>query len=124
MKDSLISETIAPSLKASHLYYINDDLTNRVVTNMRKQYESIVYECYRRLYAFAIPSANFDELIKYATFINDKSFSEEYSIDYSVADAIIKDCIEEFELTDAEMRKRFRSDILLGACPKYFNPKR
>ena len=117
-------ETITASLKASHLYYINDDLNNRVVTERTKSYENFVYECYRRLYAFAIPSANFDELVRQAVFMNDKSFSEEYSIDYSVADAIIKDCIEEFELTDHEMRKRFRSDILLGACPKYFNPKR
>lgn len=91
---------------------------------MTKSYENFVYECYRRLYAFAIPSANFDELVRQAVFMNDKSFSEEYSIDYSVADAIIKDCIEEFELTDPITRKRFRSDILLGACPKYFNPKR
>lgn len=124
MRDFVIPETITASLKASHLYYINDDLNNRVVTEMTKSYENFVYECYRRLYAFAIPSANFDELVRQAVFMNDKSFSEEYSIDYSVADAIIKDCIEEFELTDPITRKRFRSDILLGACPKYFNPKR
>lgn len=124
MRDFVMPETITASLKASHLYYINDDLNNRVVTEMTRSYENFVYECYRRLYAFAIPSANFDELVRQAVVINDKSFSEEYSIDYSVADAIIKDCIEEFELTDHEMRKRFRSDILLGACPKYFNPKR
>lgn len=124
MRDFVIPETITASLKASHLYYINDDLNNRVVMEMTKSYENFVYECYRRLYAFAIPSANFDELVRQAVFMNDKSFSEEYSIDYSVADAIIKDCIEEFELTDPITRKRFRSDILLGACPKYFNPKR
>ena len=124
MRDFVIPETITASLKASHLYYINDDLNNRVVTERTKSYENFVYECYRRLYAFAIPSANFDELVRQAVFMNDKSFSEEYSIDYSVADAIIKDCIEEFELTDPITRKRFRSDILLGACPKYFNPKR
>lgn len=124
MRDFVMPETITASLKASHLYYINDDLNNRVVTEMTKSYENFVYECYRRLYAFAIPSANFDELVRQAVFMNDKSFSEEYSIDYSVADAIIKDCIEEFELTDPITRKRFRSDILLGACPKYFNPKR
>lgn len=123
MRDFVIPETITASLKASHLYYINDDLNNRVVTEMTRSYENFVYECYRRLYAFAIPSANFDELVRQAVFMNDKSFSEEYSIDYSVADAIIKDCIEEFELTDPITRKRFRSDILLGACPKYSNPK-
>lgn len=71
--------------------------------------------CYKRLYAFSTPSADFDELIdKY----RENQFWLDYLITEELFDIITKEVMKEYRLRPYE-RESFRRSILLGLSPAF-----
>lgn len=71
--------------------------------------------CYKRLYAFSTPSADFDELIdKY----RENQFWLDYSITEELFDIITKEVMKEYRLKPYE-REGFRRSVLLGLSPTF-----
>ena len=71
--------------------------------------------CYKRLYAFSTPSANFDELI-------DKHHKDHFWWDYVITEElfeiIIQEIISEYKLRSYE-KTSFRNSVLLGLSPTF-----
>ena len=71
--------------------------------------------CYKRLYAFSTPSANFDELI-------DKHHKDHFWWDYVITEElfeiIIQEIISEYKLRPYE-KTSFRNSVLLGLSPTF-----
>jgi len=88
---------------------------------MKKNYKEAIFECYRRLYKEATPSADFDKLYNEAE-INDIGQRvinfQDYVLNMDRQDEIIKAVMSEFKIP-----KRHQSDFLfaiaLGCSPKY-----
>lgn len=71
--------------------------------------------CYKRLYAFSTPSADFDELIeKY----HENQFWWDYSITEELFEIITEEVMNEYRLRPYE-KTGFRQSILLGLSPTF-----
>ena len=71
--------------------------------------------CYKRLYAFSTPSANFDELIdKY----RENQFWLNYLITEELFEIITEEVMKEYKLRPYE-KTGFRQSVLLGLSPTF-----
>ena len=83
--------------------------------------KKIVYECYRKIYKLATPSADFDELMK-----NSPKDSKgkpvipflDYEIEEEVEQKIIKDVGKKYCLSKLE-KSQLNFTIILGVSPIY-----
>ena len=78
--------------------------------------------CYRQLFAYSNPPADFDKLIENAT-INDRGQKEipfmDHEIEEEVAMLLIDETIKDFKIKPEYRRNSFRISILLGCSPKF-----
>ena len=71
--------------------------------------------CYKRLYAFSTPSANFDELIdKY----HENQFWWDHVITEELFEIILEEIMKEYRLRPYE-KTGFRQSVLLGLSPTF-----
>jgi hypothetical protein len=68
--------------------------------------------CYKRLYAFSTPSANFDELI------HKNHFWWDYVITEELFEIILEEIMKEYRLRPYE-KTGFRQSVLLGLSPTF-----
>lgn len=89
------------------------------MTATKKEQEAII-ECYKRLYAEAEPSADFDELMRQAS-LNERGEREipfmHYEIPIEKMNRIIEEVANEYKLSSIKKRM-FKTTIYLGCSPK------
>lgn len=83
--------------------------------------EVAIFECYRRLYKAATPSANFDELLEKA-YVDEYGMKHisfnDYEIENEYMTQIMEDVIKEYKIRPKLRQQAFRVSIHLGASPK------
>lgn len=87
----------------------------------KEKLEKAMMHCYRQLFAYSNPPADFDKLVENAT-INDRGQKEIPFMDYEIheghADDIIEQTIKDFKITKG-YHQAFRNTIYLGCSPKF-----
>lgn len=88
----------------------------------KEKLEQAMMHCYRQLFAYSNPPADFDKLVAEAPY-NDRGQKDikfmDYEIDESLFESIVDQTIKDFKIKPEHTRKSFRIAILLGCSPKF-----
>jgi hypothetical protein len=88
----------------------------------KENLEKAMMHCYRQLFAYSNPPADFDKLVENAT-INDLGQKVipfmDHEIEESLFESIVDQTIKDFKIKPAYYSKGFRVSIMLGCSPKF-----
>ena len=81
-----------------------------------------ITHCYRELYKYATPPADFDKLVEEAPLDEHGKKNINYmayEIEEKLMEKIINNTLKKFKITSPYMARKFRQVMYLGASPKF-----